>query len=233
MQRDAPNQLVREFRKELEGAVPDRQKMVNDPEAQQEAFARVQHLLERLRNDDWRHLVTDVREWSVFQAQEFFHADEQPVPGKLYDGSSGLSTGQKAQLTYTMLGAALAYQFGLNRQQQGGAGGGRSFRFLAVDEAFSNLDADKSRYLMELCRQLQLQVLVVTPDDKTTVVEDFISACHYVLCRDEKHSFVLNLPIEQFQDMRQQFADGIVGEAAVPFQSGAQIAAAAAEVPLS
>ena len=214
MQRPTPNQRVRDFQHELAQAVPDRQRIRQDPAAQQQVFARVQHLLERLRQEpEWRQQVTDVREWSVFQAQEFFQANEQPVPGKLYDGSGSLSGGEAAQLTYTVLGAALAYQFGLNRQQQSGPDGGRSFHFLVVDEAFSKLDPDKSRYLMELCQQLQLQVLVVTPDDKISVVEEFIAACHYVVCRDKKHSFVHNLPIEQYQALRQQFADGIPGDA--------------------
>lgn len=215
MQRPTPNQRVRDFQQELTQAVPDQQKIKQDPAAQQQAFERVQHLLERLRSEpEWRQLVTDVREWSVFQAQEFFKTTDEPVPGKLYDGSGSLSGGEAAQLTYTVLVAALAYQFGLNRQQQGGAGGGRSFRFLVVDEAFSKLDPDKSRYLMELCKQMYLQVLVVTPDDKITVVEDFIAACHYVVCRDKKRSFVHNLPIEQYQALRQQFADGSMSEMA-------------------
>lgn len=214
VQRPAPSQQVREFRLELEQAVPDQAAIRRDPAAQLDAFQRVQRLLERLHNQpDWRQQVTDVRNWSVFQAQEFFQADQQPVPGKLYDGSGSLSGGEAAQLTYTVLGAALAYQFGLNRQQQGGPGDGRSFRFLVVDEAFSKLDPDKSRYLMELCQQLQLQVLVVTPDDKITVVEDFIAACHYVVCRDKKHSFVHNLPIEDYRARRQQFAEGSLSEA--------------------
>ncbi|QKG58768.1 AAA family ATPase [Hymenobacter sp. BRD128] len=215
MQRPTPNQRVRDFQHDLVQAVPDRRGIQQDPAAQQQAFERVQTLLERLRQEpEWRQQVTDVREWSVFQAQEFFQADEQPVPGKLYDGSGSLSGGEAAQLTYTVLGAALAYQFGLNRQQQGGIGGGRSFRFLVVDEAFSKLDPDKSRYLMKLCQQLHLQVLVVTPDDKITVVEDFIAACHYVMCRDKKHSFVLNLAKEKYQDLRQQFADGLLSDVA-------------------
>ena len=207
VQHAAPNQRVRDFRADLAQAIPDRQGIRHDAAAQQETFRRVQHLLEQLHEkEEWRREVTDVRNWFVFQAQEFFRSNDEPVPGKLYDGSGSLSGGEAAQLTYTVLGAALAYQFGLNRQQQGVLGGARSFRFLVVDEAFSKLDPDKSRYLMELCQQLQLQVLVVTPDDKIMVVEDFIAACHYVVCRDKKHSFVHNLSIENYQELRQKFA---------------------------
>ncbi|WP_254846664.1 ATP-binding protein [Hymenobacter sp. CRA2] len=206
VQHATPNQRVRDFKADLAQAIPDRQGIRHDGAAQQETFRRVQYLLERLHEqEEWRREVTDVRNWFVFQAQEFYRATDEPVPGKLYDGSGSLSGGQAAQLTYTVLGAALAYQFGLNRQQQGTAGGGRSFRLLVVDEAFSKLDPDKSRYLMELCRQLQLQVLVVTPDDKITVVEDFIAACHYIVCRDQKHSFVHNLSIEKYQELRKKF----------------------------
>jgi uncharacterized protein YPO0396 len=107
----------------------------------------------------------------------------------VYENSNALSKGQRAQLTYTVLAAAVAYQFGINQRGLQS----RSFRFLAVDEAFSDLDADNSRYLMELCQQLHLQLLVVTPLDKVGIVQEFIHTCHLVASPDRRSAQVYTL----------------------------------------
>ena len=60
--------------------------------------------------------------------------------------------------TYTILGSAIAYQFGLTRYNQGLES--KSFRFIAIDEAFKAQDEDKARYLITLCKQLHLQLPV-------------------------------------------------------------------------
>ena len=86
-----------------------------------------------------------------------------------------LSGGEKSQLTYTILGSAIAYQFGLTKN-----GCDSSFRFIAIDEAFKAQDETKARYLISLCKQLHLQLLVVTPSDNIHIVEDDISFVHYV-----------------------------------------------------
>ena len=50
-----------------------------------------------------------------------------------YEAMGQLSGGEKAQLTYTILGSAMAYQFGLTK-----SGLDSSFRFIAIDEAFAH-----------------------------------------------------------------------------------------------
>ena len=96
------------------------------------------------------------------------------------------------------MGSAIAHQFGIN--QSGSTA--RSFRFIAVDEAFSKLDPEKSKYLMELCKQLQLQLMVVTPLDKIHVVEDYVSVIHYVENKNKRNSDVIDMSIMEFKDRK-------------------------------
>ncbi len=163
---------------------------------QQATFREIKALIEELGDRAFRQEVTDVRQWFSFAAHEF----AQPVAGaapadgpaallRVYESSRSLSGGQQAQLTYTILGAAVAHQFGINQQGLQS----KSFRFLAVDEAFSKLDADNSRYLMRLCQELHLQLLVVTPVDKIGVVEEFVHSCHFVASPDRRTSQVFHL----------------------------------------
>ena len=112
-----------------------------------------------------------------------------------------LSGGEKAQLTYTILGSAIAYQFGLTKEGLQSD----SFRFIAIDEAFKAQDEDKARYLINLCKQLHLQLLVVTPSDNIHIVENDISFVHYVERKNERHSWLYDMPIEQFKEEKEQW----------------------------
>ena len=106
-----------------------------------------------------------------------------------------LSGGEKAQLTYTILGSAIAYQFGLTKSGLQSD----SFRFVAIDEAFKAQDEDKARYLITLCKQLHLQLLVVTPNDNIHIVENDISYVYFVERKEEKTSWLYSMPIEQWK----------------------------------
>ena len=139
---------IRQFRIELDEWQPDMSiyELTKDDSILEESFKKIQKLIQELTADEnFRKKVTDVRNWLDFSAKEFYREDN--VQFKFYESSSGLSGGEKAQLSYTILGAAIAYQFGINMKGKQP----KSFRFIAVDEAFSKLDPDKSIYLMELC----------------------------------------------------------------------------------
>lgn len=58
---------------------------------------------------------------------------------------------------------------------------------------------------MELCRQLHLQLLCVTPEDKTYVVEDYISAVHFVKRKNNRNAVIYDMPIRQFKEERDKF----------------------------
>lgn len=165
----------------------------------EQSFYRVRDLIQRFEKDDrWTRKVTDVRNWMSFSASERYKADD--AEKMFYTDSSGKSGGQKAKLAYTIMASAIAYQYGLGQAEDQV----RSFRFVVVDEAFSKSDESNARYAMELFKQLGLQLLVVTPLDKTHVVEPYIGACHFVTNnQDENDSKVYNLTIAQYHEYRE------------------------------
>jgi len=201
----APNKIndeVKEFRKLLEEAVPNVYQMEKNIEGRKHHFNNyIQPFIERLDKEEWRKKVMDVRSWFTYKAEEFYK--ETNSKSKTYESMGALSGGQKAQLTYTILGSAIAYQFGLTNYNQGLES--KSFRFIAIDEAFKAQDEEKAKYLLSLCKQLHLQLLVVTPLNDLHIVEDNISYVHYVEIKDEKHSWLYDMPIEQFKEEKANY----------------------------
>lgn len=163
----------------------------------EESFLKIKTLLEELRQDDgYRKEVLDVRNWLKFKAIEYHRSDPSKIQ-RSYTGTAKLSGGEGAQLTYTILGSAIAYQFGIHNQ----ANTGHSFRFICVDEAFSKQDDEKARFLMELCKQLHLQLMVVSPAkaEEVAIVEPYIARVHFVQRRNNRESVVLDMPIKQLK----------------------------------
>lgn len=201
----APNKIndeVKEFRKLLEEAVPNVYQMEKNIEGRKHHFNNhIQPFIERLDKEEWRKKVMDVRSWFSYKAEEFYKETNQKF--KTYEAMGQLSGGEKAQLTYTILGSAIAYQFGLTRYNQGLES--KSFRFIAIDEAFKAQDEDKARYLITLCKQLHLQLLVVTPSDNIHIVENDISFVHFVERKEERHSWLYDMPIEQFKEEKANY----------------------------
>lgn len=176
---------------------------IYDIENLKSSFEAIRGLIEKLDTEEhWKKQVTDVRRWNEYYAEEFFRESEKPM--KVYRSMGELSGGEKAQLTYTILGSAIAYQFGIAESEQQ-TDPSQSFRFIAVDESFSNQDDEKATYLMDLCKQLHLQLLVVTPNDKTHIVEPYISSVHFVYRRSNQSSHLLDMPIVEFQNRRNEW----------------------------
>lgn len=173
----------------------------------EQKFLQVKALVERLNGREgqaevdarWRAKVTDVRNWFEFGAKERWRADG--AEREFYRDSSGKSGGQKEKLAYTILAAALAYQFGLGETQARK----RHFRFVVIDEAFGRGSDDSTRYGLELFRTLDLQLLIVTPLQKIAVIEDYISAVHFVHNEGGANSMVQNLTIEEYRERKLQF----------------------------
>ena len=145
-----------------------------------------------------------MRNWLKFKAVECHHEE----PGKVarsYTGTAKLSGGEGAQLTYTILGSAIAYQFGIHREGLNPD----SFRYICVDEAFSKQDDEKARFLMELCKQLHLQLMVVSPakPEEVAIVEPYIARVHFVQRKDNRNSVVFDMPIKQLQQQKQQYLE--------------------------
>lgn len=193
------NADIAEFRKELDGAIPNIREVDSSIDGRRNHFEqKIQPLIQHLRDEQWRKKVMDVRNWYSYRAEEFYKETEQKR--NVYESMGQLSGGEKAQLTYTILGSAIAYQFGLTKDGLQS----NSLRFIAIDEAFKAQDEDKARYLISLCKQLHLQLLVVTPSDNIHIVEDDISFVHYVE-RNGNESRLFDMPIEVFKEERDKF----------------------------
>jgi uncharacterized protein YPO0396 len=192
---------VKEFRSMLLDALPQ---AVNWQQSSFEEKAghfrnKVQPLINNLDSGEaYRARVLDVRNWFEFWADERFRNTDELK--KTYRQMGQLSGGEKAQLTYTILCSAIAYQFGITREGKNA----RSLRFIAVDESFSNQDEEKATYLMELCKQLHLQLLVVTPSDKIQIVEDFIAHVHLVQRVNNRNSILYNMTKKVFKEKQRK-----------------------------
>ena len=189
-----------DFRKLLNEAIPNLREVESSIDGRKVHFEQhIEPLMKRLQEEQWRSAVMDVRGWFTYKAVEYYKEDNQKR--NTYESMGQLSGGEKAQLTYTILGSAIAYQFGLTKH-----GLDSSFRFIAIDEAFRAQDEDKARYLISLCKQLHLQLLVVTPSDNIHIVENDISYVHYVE-RKGNTSVLFNMPISKFKEERETFIE--------------------------
>ncbi len=168
-------------------------------------FLQVRALIERFRGRQgtsdidkrWRQKVTDVRNWFVFAASERWQEDHTEY--EHYTDSGGKSGGQKEKLAYTVLAASLAYQFGL----EWGAVRSRTFRFVAIDEAFGRGSDESTRYSLELFKRLNLQLLIVTPLQKIHIIEPYVSAVGLVYSRDGRVSHLRNMGVEAYRNSRE------------------------------
>jgi uncharacterized protein YPO0396 len=199
----APNKIsdeVKEFRNLLNAAIPNIREVDASIDGRRNHFYNhIEPLISKLDKEEWRKKVMDVRSWFSYKAEEFYK--ETNAKFKTYEAMGQLSGGEKAQLTYTILGSAIAYQFGLTKDGLQT----NSFRFIAIDEAFKAQDEDKARYLITLCKQLHLQLLVVTPSDNIHIVENDISFVHFVERKEERHSWLYDMPIEQFKEEKAKY----------------------------
>ncbi|MGK7893390.1 MAG: ATP-binding protein [Xenococcus sp. (in: cyanobacteria)] len=186
-----------DFRNKLRTCLGDVAKQT--AEDNEERFKNIQKfVIEPLKEPRWQNKVTDVRNWLDFSVSE--RDRETTEEQRTHTDSAALSGGQKNKLACTILASAIAYQFGLHRPNSHS----KSFRFVVIDEAFSKLDDKNARYAMELFKNLNLQLLMITPKDKINITEPYISSLHLVSNKETRdYSSIESMSIEQFQRDRQ------------------------------
>lgn len=169
-------------------------------------FHQVKNLIDRFEGRQgltdldrkWTAKVTDVRNWFVFSASERWKEDDSER--EFYSDSSGKSGGQKEKLAYTILAAALAYQFSLVKDGLFN----RSFRFVMIDEAFGRGSDESARYGLELFKKLELQLLIVTPLQKIHIIEDYVKSVHFVYQEDNR-SLVGHMTIDKYKTKKKEW----------------------------
>ncbi|XAZ32277.1 ATP-binding protein [Paenarthrobacter ureafaciens] len=205
---------VRQFGIDLracsEGTIGD------DEQYSEQKYLQVERLIERFRgregftslDERWTAKVTDVRNWFTFSASERW--TETGEEFEHFTDSGGKSGGQKEKLAYTILAAALAFQFGLaagkGAARGGGSGKGRSFRFVVIDEAFGRGSDESARYGMELFQRMKLQLLIVTPLQKINVIEPFVAHVGFVANTNGNDSQLRNMIITEYREERERRA---------------------------
>jgi uncharacterized protein YPO0396 len=164
--------------------------------ADEARYLRIAKLLERLREDDrWREKVSDVRRWFDFAARELEAGTNDTRA--YYEDSTGQSGGEKAKLAFTILVAAIAYQYDIDP----GRHASDRFHFVVVDEMFSKVDDRHSEYALELFKKFGLQLLIVAPlDAKARVTEPYVG-CYLHVAKDARtnHSEIARMTAQEFE----------------------------------
>ena len=197
----SPDTEIRDFQQELRACTEGAATGSDDAQYAEAKFLQVKIIIDRFRGREglseqdrrWTAKVTDVRNWFLFAASERWREDN--VEHEHYSDSGGKSGGQKEKLAYTILAASLAYQFGL----EWGAVRSRSFRFVVIDEAFGRGSDESAQYGLKLFRQLNLQLLIVTPLQKIHIIEPFVSSVGFVHNEGGRASKLRNLSIEEYR----------------------------------
>ena len=165
--------------------------------ADEARYVRIAKLIEKLREEQrWREKVTDVRRWFDFAAREL-----DAVSGAergYYEDSTGQSGGEKAKLAFTILVAAIAYQYDIDPSRPSSD----RFHFVVVDEMFSKVDDRYAEYALSLFRQFGLQLLIVAPlDAKARVTEPYVE-CYLHVVKDSKthQSEIFSMTAREFED---------------------------------
>ena len=195
---------VRDFQSDLRACLDDTVSGADANDGGQYSerkFLQVKQIIERLRGREglaeldkrWTAKVTDVRNWFVFSASERWREDGREH--EHYSDSGGKSGGQKEKLAYTILAASLAYQFGL----AWGETRSRSFRFVVIDEAFGRGSDESAQYGLQLFKQLNLQLHIVTPLQKIHIIEPYVASLGFVHNEEGRDSRLRNLSIEEYR----------------------------------
>jgi uncharacterized protein YPO0396 len=195
------DQEIREFTQELRACTEGSLTGSGNEQYSESKFLQVKKIVERFRgragfeelDRRWTEKVSDVRQAFAFSASERWKEDNTEF--EHYTDSAGKSGGQKEKLAYTVLAASLAYQFGL----EWGAVRSRTFRFVVIDEAFGRGSDESTRYGLRLFGQLNLQLLIVTPLQKISVIEPFVASVGFVSNEDGRESQLRNLTIEDYR----------------------------------
>jgi len=193
---------IRSFRQELRSCTEGSFTGSQDDQYAETKFTQVRSIIDRFRGREgtgeldarWTTKVTDVRNWYTFAASERWRADKSEY--EHYTDSGGKSGGQKEKLAYTVLAASLAYQFGL----EFGETRSRSFRFVAIDEAFGRGSDESTRFGLELFRRLNLQLLIITPLQKIPIIEPYVSTVGFVHNEGGSNSMLRCLTIEEYRE---------------------------------
>ena len=172
----------------------------------EEKFFEIKKIIDRFkgrvneteRDKKWTSHVTDVRNWFHFSATEYWRDNDEEY--EHYTDSGGKSGGQKEKLAYTILGASLAYNYGINEKEKS------SFRLIIIDEAFLKSSDESATFGLELFKKLDFQFIIVTPLLKINTMEPYVRHVGFVTYNDTTHkSRIHNLTLGEYIKMKEKY----------------------------
>ncbi|MCA9131746.1 MAG: hypothetical protein KDA45_01260 [Planctomycetales bacterium] len=192
--RQVADREIRDFQSQLRDCLNEH--FDGDGAAAEQRFAHIERFIRRLREEErWRDKVTDVRRWFDFSARELERLGGQER--SCYEDSSGQSGGEKAKLAFTILVAAIAYQFDIDPSREDDD----RLHFVVVDEMFSKVDDRYAEYALQLFEKFGLQLLIVAPlDAKARVTEPYVG-CYLHTVKNEAtgSSHVFSLTADEYE----------------------------------
>ena len=185
---------IADFQKKLRDCIDGN--FEDSPEANEARFCRIRELIEKLEDDtnrSWRNKVTDVRKWFDFVARVIDRKQGAVVAE--YQNTDGQSGGEKAKLAFTILVAAIAYQYDLDPESTNSD----KFHFVVVDEMFSKVDDQHAEYALKLFQQFGLQLLIVAPlDSKARITQPYVGSYSHVVKKDNR-SNIFHMTTAEFE----------------------------------
>lgn len=197
-----PESEIVHFRQQLKKCTEGMYSSLDDEQVTLK-FKEIQSIIERFRgrpdsieaDKRWTRRVTDVRNWFVFSASESWR--DSDVEYEHYADSDGKSGGQKEKLAYTILAASLAYNYRLHDIKTSS----NAFRLVVIDEAFLKSSDESAKFGLGLFKQLNFQLLVVTPLLKISTIEPYVDHVGYVSHDDTNHTSSLqNIDKQTFKE---------------------------------
>lgn len=208
-----------ELKAHLDAALSDTVGQANTFESAEAFFRSIEPLLKKLLAEDtWAERACDVRSWFEFAASERRESDDSEV--RYLRSTETASGGEKAKLAFTILVAAIIYQYDIDPA----APHQSRFRLAVIDEAFAKVDDRYANYALDLFHRFGLQLIVIAPfDPKARVVEPY--ADYYVLtakqnCDDGKdRSQLFTLTREGLEERLREVSEDDISQTPLPPES--------------
>lgn len=160
---------------------------------------------------DYTDKVTDVRNSFVYSIRKCDKVNHEEVERQT--STSGKSGGEKEKISFAILSTALAYQYNqidsinydvdnvttLSKKS--------SFRLVIIDEAFANVSNDAIEFALKLFRLLNMQLIVITPNQKITTIEKFVTTIGIVFKDLNNRSQIVNFTFDERQELLSRLRD--------------------------
>jgi uncharacterized protein YPO0396 len=200
--RESVDKNVENFRALLQACLV--RQVLQTSEEIKESFTRIEALITFVQKTREAALIgANTNHWLTFTVVESVRETGAQVT--VSSDTSGDSGGLKAKLAFTILAAALCFQFKHSRERDSNA-----FRLVLIDEMFSKSDDENSRYALELFTRFDFQLMLVTPmEGKARLPMPYVKTYHLISNPTKRASTVTLATVDRVMEHeREQLAKG-------------------------